>query len=765
MRSRLIPSHFSHTARLRFLCLLVLLGSISLILPGRPATTYAAGDTFYLGTGRDGALVVSTTNLVINTYAPVTAPLAPGDTAMLRGTSVGSGVFAAGDLVMILQTTGIVPEPPSGGPSPIDLSSSPVGRWELARVATAAGSTITLSEPLRSSYAANVTQLVRVPEYTSVTINAGRSVAALAWNGSVGGVVAFLVNGTLTNNGTVEARARGFRGGLPADDSSGAMGCTGLDEPAPAGGQKGEGIAATRYGPSATGRGQVANGGGGGVCYLAGGGGGGNGGQGGQGGNSDLSLDGNRAVGGQGGTALGFSLLDRLTLGGGGGAGHASVASGGSGGGIVFIRADALSGSGSISANGQASLSTLQPGSGGGAGGTIYLRVAGAASCGPIQAIGGAGGNAATDTVGPGGGGGGGRILLQRGSGTCTLTASSVLGANPGSQTDAGAPGGTAYGAAPGANGSSTVLTGGFAQLSAPIVVTPANGSVIDGAPTYTGTLPGSRPAGTSVAVVVNGSEVARVDPDSGGNWSYTASGVPSQGTYTIYALAINTSQGTESNRSATSTFTVDTTGPAAPVVSVPGNGSLTASGSLTAQGTAEPNASVRVHVDGVLAGTTAADGSGAWSLAIGPLADGPHTVHATATDAAGNVSPNSATITFTVDTTAPAAPVVSVPANGSLTASGSLTAQGTAEPNASVRVHVDGVLTGTTTADDTGAWSLAVGSLADGSHSVQVWAVDAAGNMSAGSATIIFTVETTPTTSSPRFSVYLPLSRGGMLP
>lgn len=62
-------------------------------------------------------------------------------------------------------------------------------------------------------------------------------------------------------------------------------------------------------------------GGGGGVCDLAGGGGGGNGGQGGAGGNTSES-DGSRPVGGLGGVALQFSVLDHLLMGGGGGAGH-----------------------------------------------------------------------------------------------------------------------------------------------------------------------------------------------------------------------------------------------------------------------------------------------------------------------------------------------------------------------------------------------------------------------------------------------------------
>ena len=46
-------------------------------------------------------------------------------------------------------------------------------------------------------------------------------------------------------------------------------------------------------------------------------------------------------------------------------------------------------------------------------------------------------------------------------------------------------------------------------------------------------------------------------------------------------------------------------------------------------------------------------------------LADGTHAITATATDAAGNVSGVSNTVNLTIDTVAPAAPVITSPADG----------------------------------------------------------------------------------------------------
>ncbi len=100
----------------------------------------------------------------------------------------------------------------------------------------------------------------------------------------------------------------------------------------------------------------------------------------------------------------------------------------------------------------------------------------------------------------------------------------------------------------------------------------------------------------------------------------------------------------------ATATLFKDTVPPAAPVVLTPADGSSTSDGTPAISGTAEANSTVTVYLDGVLSGATTADGSGNWAYTpISALAVGAHTVYATATDAASNVSPNSNTNTFTI--------------------------------------------------------------------------------------------------------------------
>lgn len=494
----------------------------------------AEPDSFGLGTGRDGTLTVAVANTIINSYAPVAGSLSAGDVSISIGAITGAGAgINTGDLVMVWQTSGLTPEPASGAAGPFDLSSGSVGRWEFARVALVSGSTLTLTAPLIYSYGTGRTQVVRVPEYTSVTINSGRSIIARGWDGSSGGIVAFLATGTVTNNGNVLANAVGFRGGQYVDDLTGSTGATGLDEPAALGAQKGEGLAFSRYGTTQTGRGCVANGAGGGVAYLSGGGGGGNAGAGGKGGNSDLAIDGNRAIGGMGGASVTFSVLNRLFMGGGGGAGHGANSSGvagGNGGGVIFVRCNQWTAGGASSIRAQGGTpgtASMDAGSGGGAGGTIYLRSTGMANFGTVSASGGPGGNTNGADVGPGGGGGGGSILLERCSGTATV---SSIGGTSGIQADASAPGGIAYGALSGNSGTTTTLATCMPLPSTPVVSVPASGDLTGSAPVISGT----GPASTDIALYIDGAYTGTVTSNATGSYSFNVTGSLSDGSHTL---------------------------------------------------------------------------------------------------------------------------------------------------------------------------------------------------------------------------------------
>lgn len=214
-------------------------------------------------------------------------------------------------------------------------------------------------------------------------------------------------------------------------------------------------------------------------------------------------------------------------------------------------------------------------------------------------------------------------------------------------------------------------ITYALPPTTAPIVTAPANGSRLNNTfPTYTGTAP----ANAVVVVYVNGNSVGSATASGTGAWSATGYANLPEGDYTVYATAWLSGQSTSPN-SATNSFTIDTTPPAAPVVTAPANGSTLATATPTYTGTAEAGSTVAVLVDNAAIGTTAASGSGAWSFTQPTaLSQTQHTVQARATDVAGNTGSISAANTFGVQLPAPTVVLSSTVANGGGTQAGEVT-------------------------------------------------------------------------------------------
>src|SRR5205823_5449738 len=121
-------------------------------------------------------------------------------------------------------------------------------------------------------------------------------------------------------------------------------------------------------------------------------------------------------------------------------------------------------------------------------------------------------------------------------------------------------------------------------------------------------------------------------------------------------------------------------------------------------------------------------------------LAAGTHDITATATDAAGNVSPISGALTplLTIDGSAPSAPstpdLTAASDTGSsntdnLTNVTTPTFTGTAEANSTVTLFSDGSPVGTATANGSGSWTITSSTLASGPHNITARATDLAGN------------------------------------
>lgn len=398
------------------------------------------------GDGHDGNVTISA-NTNINTTNRISERSCAdgGDAVNYSVTSLGSnyatlsttpssGCLASGDEVLLINLQGTF------------SYYTNVGNYEILSIDHVSGNKVYFTTT-KTKYYGNGTSddtnlgtattnqrvmLQRVPNYNNLTINSGVNFYPSAWNGVKGGVIAFKVNGTLTNNGTITATGKGYRGGVGGwhyqrskggESYGGYAGSGGNSDPLPGlsgfGGGGGGGIDGGNTSRGASGRRGSGGGAGGGSHNPntqwrgrgGGGGGGGNGtvghggfrygstyganGSGVYGGSGTRSLDQSSdygGAGGGGGTSGISGSLTKLMFGGGGGAGGGGGdptstsypgGHGGNGGGIVYILTHNLNLQGHISNNGAngdyhdcgGRLGRNPGGGGGGAGGSTKLKV------------------------------------------------------------------------------------------------------------------------------------------------------------------------------------------------------------------------------------------------------------------------------------------------------------------------------------------------------------------------------------------------------
>jgi hypothetical protein len=232
---------------------------------------------------------------------------------------------------------------------------------------------------------------------------------------------------------------------------------------------------------------------------------------------------------------------------------------------------------------------------------------------------------------------------------------STVLITGPGinAQVTAGSDGKWVYNAGPGlpiADGATVSVT---VRDTSGNTSTPS-ATVIDAAPpaepvvaASNGTLlSGTAEAGTQVILsTVPGGQLAIVNTDANGKWSYTPQPPLANGTQ-VSAVA----RDAVGNTSTSGGTTIDAQPPAAPQIS-PSNGS-------EVRGTGEIGATINLtNASGIVIGTTVVDGSGNWTFALTPALPNGTLIRATATDAAGNLGP-AATTTVSRPRHRPSTPV-----------------------------------------------------------------------------------------------------------
>jgi RHS repeat-associated protein len=251
-----------------------------------------------------------------------------------------STCLAIGDEVMLISMKGTW------------LSNSNVGSYEFLHLSGINGDTVSFSAPKVNYYGANPTDdtnigsgsgqqrvvLMRVPNYASVSVTG--TLTANGWDGNKYGVIAMRAAGTVSGGGTIKLDGLGYR----SDEGYASIS---------AGGDNylfGAGV----YGGDSTNHHRLAGAGG-------------------------YGTQGANGLYVSGGNAYGNPELDRLFPGGGGGtggycftcSGTEDGSPGGAGGGILWISAQTINFTGSLSANG---LNGGGRGGGAGAGGSIRLE-------------------------------------------------------------------------------------------------------------------------------------------------------------------------------------------------------------------------------------------------------------------------------------------------------------------------------------------------------------------------------------------------------
>jgi hypothetical protein len=214
----------------------------------------------------------------------------------------------------------------------------------------------------------------------------------------------------------------------------------------------------------------------------------------------------------------------------------------------------------------------------------------------------------------------------------------------------------------------------------------------------------------------------------SGGTYAYTWNAEPADGTYTIVARAFDAAGNTLD--SAAQTVAIDNTPPDTSITSGPANPTNQTGASFSF--TATQTSTFECQIDG-----------GAWTACSSPVAysslsAGSHTFQVRATDVNGNVDPTPASATWTIDLTPPDTSITSTPANPTNQTGAAFSFTST-ETGSSFQCQLDagGWLSCTSPKSYAG--------LSSATHTFQVRAIDAAGNVDATPASFSWTVDTVP--------------------
>lgn len=278
----------------------------------------------------------------------------------------------------------------------------------------------------------------------------------------------------------------------------------------------------------------------------------------------------------------------------------------------------------------------------------------------------------------------------------------------------------------------------------------------------------GTAEANSVVRLFDGGTQIGAAFADSAGAWTIMPINALADGLHNIVATAADAA-GNVSTLSNLFSFNVDTVAPTSATIDHVAymafsdltltltdlaNGDSIGRADLYFLGSAEAGSRVDLYNGAQLIGSTTADANGTWRfIPDPPLDENAYSITVRATDAAGNTSDAGNTFAFAIDATAPDAPTILslnddlAPNIGTVTNHGATndnqpTFNGTAEAGSTVTFFDGAVQIGQTVADSDGTWSFTPAlRFSVGSHSITAIASDLAGNVSAASDALDFTL------------------------
>lgn len=178
--------------------------------------------------GMHGIRTVTTTNVIVNEYTTLTSNANSGATTInvsnsgLNTNGRFSANLTAGELLMIVQMNETNVSTTNSSLKESKAASSNSGNFEFVEVLSVQGNkSISLANGLARSYSVDgLVQVIRVPRYSSFTVNKGASLTCPAWNGSTGGILAIENTGASVIDGMIDVSAKGFQGKSVGDAST-----------------------------------------------------------------------------------------------------------------------------------------------------------------------------------------------------------------------------------------------------------------------------------------------------------------------------------------------------------------------------------------------------------------------------------------------------------------------------------------------------------------------------------------------------------------